>query len=306
MDMMFVLGILTIIFFTSLIIMCFYRTKINVKLWNIIFVIADFLAYSCWSYASYQHGWLDDGWMTLDNISPLMFTVILLCPFMNEKVRSYAYSAIAFLNFGMLVAMYVSPEYTYLYSYAREASFLYTSEAVCHMLCSLFGIYLVLSNQVKADFKHWVKSITFLLPIITFGVILNYIYHKSHFGMDPYGHASIYMIDIFGSYEATLVAYYFGVVMVLTVGMQAVGLIDKITDRLHHGGDGENLDTYIVILDENGGDSANNGENGLCDEALCISKDDIADNGIRTDENTGTNTNENTAANVNECTVVIR
>lgn len=231
-DMMLVLGILTLIFFVSLLIMCLYRSKINVKLWNTIFIIFDFFTYSCWNYASYQQGWLDGGWMTLGNISPLMFTMILLIPFMNEKVKDYVLSAIAFLNVGMLFAMFISPEHSYLFNFNTEASFLYTSEAVCHMLCSIFGIYLVLSGQVKPNFKSWIKSMVFMYSVITFGVILNFIYHKRHFGMDPYGNASIYMIDIFGSFEATLLAYYFGVGLVLTVGMQAVALLDKITTKV--------------------------------------------------------------------------
>ena len=154
MDMTVVLGIFTLIFFVTLSLMCFYRTKINVKLCNILFIIADFLAYSCWNYAAYQKGWLDEGWMTLGNISPLMFTVILLTPFMNDKIRDYAFSAIAALSVGMFLAMLISPEHDYIFNYNTEATFIYTTEAVCHMVCSLYGIYLVLSHQVKPDFKH--------------------------------------------------------------------------------------------------------------------------------------------------------
>ncbi len=231
MDMTVVLGIFTFFFFVTLSIMCFYRSKINVKLWNTLFIIANLIAYSCWNYASYQKGWLRDGWMTLGNISPLMFTVILLIPFVKDWVKDYAYSALAALNVGMFLAMLISPEHDYIFNFNTEATFVYTSEAVCHMVCSLYGIFLVLSHQVKADFKHWVKSIIFTLSIITFGVALNFVYHKNHFGMDPYGSASIYMIDIFGSFWATLVAYYFGVVLVLTVGMQGVSLLDRFTAR---------------------------------------------------------------------------
>lgn len=231
MDMTVVLGIFTFFFFVTLSIMCFYRSKINVKLWNTLFIIANLIAYSCWNYASYQKGWLRDGWMTLGNISPLMFTVILLIPFVKDWVKDYAYSALAALNVGMFLAMLISPEHDYIFNFNTEATFVYTSEAVCHMVCSLYGIFLVLSHQVKADFKHWVKSIIFTLSIITFGVVLNFVYHKNHFGMDPYGSASIYMIDIFGSFWATLVAYYFGVVLVLTVGMQGVSLLDRFTAR---------------------------------------------------------------------------
>ena len=231
MDMTIVLGIFTFFFFVTLSLMCFYRSKINVKLCDILFIIADFIAYSCWNYASYQKGWLDDGWMTLGNISPLMFTIILLIPFMNDKIKEYAYSAIAALNVGMFFAMLISPEHEYIFNFRTEATFIYTTEALCHMVCSLYGIFLVLSHKVKADFDHWVKSMIFTLSIITFGVILNFVYHKRHFGMDPYGSASIYMLNIFGSFWATLVAYYFGVVLVLTIGMQAVAALDRLTTK---------------------------------------------------------------------------
>ena len=231
MDMTVVLGIFTFFFFVTLVIMCFYRSKINIQHWNIAFIICDVLAYSAWTYASYQKGWLRDGWLTLGNISPLMFTVILLTPFMNEKVRDYAYSAIAFLNVGMFFAMIISPEHDYIFNFNTEATFIYTSEAICHMICSLYGIFLVLSHKVKADFKHWIKSVVFTLSIITLGVVLNFVYHKKHFGMDPYGTAKIYMLDLFGGFWATLVAYYFGVVLVLTVGYQAVNMLERFTAK---------------------------------------------------------------------------
>lgn len=229
MDMTVVLGIFTFFFFVTVSLMCFYRSKINVKLCNTIFIIADFIAYSCWNYAAYQKGWLAGGWLTLGNISPLMFTIILLTPFLNDRVKDYAYSAIACLNFGMFFAMLISPEHEYIFNFRTEATFLYTGEALAHMVCALFGIYLVLSHQVKANFKTWLKSVVFTLSIITFGVILNYVFHLKHFGMDPYGSPSIYMLDIFGSFWATLIAYYFGVVLVLTLGMQSVSLLDKLT-----------------------------------------------------------------------------
>lgn len=234
MDMTVVLGIFTFFYFVTLFLMCFYRNKINVRVCNVLFIVADFLAYSSWTYAAYQKNWFNDGWLTLGNISPMTFTVILLIPFMNERVRDYAYSAIAFLSVGMFFAMIISPEHDYIFNFNTEATFIYTTEAVCHMVCSLFGIYLVLSKQVKADFKRWIKSIVFVLSIITFGIILNYVYHRSYFGMDPYGTPAIYMIDIFGSFLATVIAYYFGVVMVLTVGLQATYMLERATARIHH------------------------------------------------------------------------
>lgn len=235
MDMTIILGIFTLFFFTTLFIMCFYRTKINVKFWNTVFVIADLVAYSCWNYAAYHAGWLNTGWMTLGNISPLMFTLILFTPFVKNNVKDCIYSMIACLNCGMFIAMLVSPEHDYIFNFNTEATFIYTSEAVCHLICALCGIYLVLSKQVKANFKTWVKGTVSLLSIITFGVILNFIFHRNHFGMDPYGNAKIYMIDIFSGFWPTLAAYYLGVILVMAIGMQGAALLEHATSRFLDG-----------------------------------------------------------------------
>ena len=268
MDMMLVLGILALIYCISLFLMCVYRFKINTKLWNTVFIIADFVAFSCWTYASYQRGSLGGGWLTLDNISPLMFTMILLTPFMKDRFKDYVFSAIAFLNVGMFVALFISPEHSYIFSFNKEATLMYTAEAICHMLCSLYGIYLILSNQVKPDFGHWLKSAAFLYSVITFSVVLNFVYHRSHFGMDPYGGASIYMIDIFGSFWATIVAYYFGIAVVLTLGMQIAYFVDKATALVHH-------HEYNDVVEQNDTDpTSNDGVNN--DESVNKSEDDTS------------------------------
>lgn len=235
MDMMLMLGILALIYFTIVIVLCLYRYKIrNLKFWNLVFIVADIAAFFCWTYAAYLEGWLHDGWLTLGNISPLMFTMILLTPFMKEGLRDYVYSAIAFLHLGMFLAMLLSPEYVYLFGFHREASLLYTSEAACHLICALFGIYLVLSGQVNADFKHWAKSLAFIYTVIGTSVLLNYIFHRDYFGMDPYGDYSIYMIDIFGSFGATLLAYFAGIALTITVGWQSIRFLDTFTAKFFH------------------------------------------------------------------------
>lgn len=231
MNMITMLGLLTIVYFCSLLLICLYKEHINVKIGNLIFVIIDVLFFFSWNYASYQKGWLDDGFMTLGNISPFIFTLIPFTYMMKDKVKEFAFSAISFLWFGMFIAMYVSPEYAYLFGFNHEANLLYTSEAVCHMLASLFGIYLIITGQVRVEIKNLFKSVVFMYCVIGFGVFLNYVFHKSHFGMDPYGDYSIYMIDIFGSFEATFLAYLLGVFVVLTLGWQIGGLVEKLTHR---------------------------------------------------------------------------
>lgn len=232
MNMQLMLGISVSCYFISLLLICLYRDKINVKFFNGVFIFIDIIFYLCWNIATAQRGGLDDGFMTLENISPYMFTIIPLTMFMSEKVKSYAYSAIAFLCFGMFGALLISPEFHVLSSLKSEADFWYTSEAVCHMLCSLFGMYLMITKQVKTDFSSWVKSIVFMWGSVTFGLVINLMLDTTCFNMHP-DHYRIYMLDIFRSFEATAVAYYLGILVVLTIGMQAGHLLSRLVDKLH-------------------------------------------------------------------------
>ena len=47
--------------------------------------------------------------------------------------------------------------------------------------------------------------------------------------MNPYGQYGIYFIDIFGSFGATLIAYYVGVLLVLTIGWHVGRIFVKLT-----------------------------------------------------------------------------
>ena len=233
MDMMLVLGILAAVFFVSLTVICLYREQLNLRVWNAMFIIVDVIFYFVWNLGMYEHGWLKDGFETLGNISPMIFTVIPLTVFMNEKVKRYAFSAIAFLWAGMFLALFISPEYAYLYDYRTEASVLYTGEALCHMWASLFGIYLILTGQVKLNMQSWLRALAFMYSVIGFGVFLNVFFHRSNFGMDPYGDYGIYFLDIFGTFEATLLAYLLGVLAVLTIGLELGYLMEKLVQVKH-------------------------------------------------------------------------
>ena len=233
MNMTQMVGIMVFFFFVSLTVICLYHQHINKKIGNLIFIIVDIIFFLGWNYAAYMRGSLDDGFMTLDNISPFIMTLIPLTPLLNEKVKTYCNSAIAFLWMGMFLALSISPEHSYLFNYNHEATFLYAAEAACHLVAALYGIYLIISGQVICDFKHLVKSAVCLYSVIGFGVVLNFIFHKSHFQMDPYCSYSIYMIDIFGNFTATLLAYIFGVILVLIIGMQTGYLVNKMVSKIH-------------------------------------------------------------------------
>ena len=220
MNMILMLGIVTFLYFFSLTLMCFYREKMNPKFWNVIFVVTDILFFFCWNLAGYERGWMKDRFMTLDNISPMMCTMIGLLFFMSPKVAQHCKCAVAFLSFGMFCAMLISPERAYLFSFDEQADFLYASEALCHMIMALFGAYLILSKQVKLNSKDFFKSAVFVYSIVGFGVLLNFIFKKDFFGMTPYGDYNIYGVRLFGSFWATLLGYLVGIFLVLLFGLQ--------------------------------------------------------------------------------------
>ena len=178
-------------------------------------------------------GWFKGNeFLTLGNISPLSFTLIALCPFMSEKVRDYVYSTISCLWVGMFIAFIFSPSHAYLFSFREQANLNYAAEAACHILCSLFGVYLVITRQVKLHAKTLVKAMICLYSIISMAVVLNFVYHRNYFGMNPYGKYSIYMLDLFGSFWATLLAYFLGIFVVLVLGWQACrGVIYMLDGR---------------------------------------------------------------------------
>ena len=244
MNMMQMVAIMVGCYFITLTLLCVCRDIINVKVANTVFMIVDLIFFLAWNYAAYLRGWLEDGYMTLENISPFIMTLIPFTALLSDRVRKYCDSAIAFLWLGMFLALLISPQHAYIFNYNIEASLIYTSEAACHLLASLYGAYLIISGQVKCDFKTWGKSIVCMYSVIGFGVILNYLFHTGNFGMNPYGGYTIYMVDVLGSFWATLVAYLLGVMFVLTIGMQVGRALNNLVVAAHTGAIGdENADS---------------------------------------------------------------
>ena len=223
---------MVLVFFTSFAVMCHYRDKMDPKIWNLAFIVADAVFFFCWNYADFERGALEKGWMTFENISPFVCTMIPLTLIMNDKVKQAAYDTLAAFSVGLFVALMISPEHAYLYNFHTEANFMYTAEAACHLVAALFGIYLVLSKQVVPNFRAWCRTIVFIYSVIGFGVFLNYAFHKTYFGFNPYGSSSIYMIDIFATSEVTLVAYLAGVLVVLTLGLQCMYALMQALDKI--------------------------------------------------------------------------
>ena len=221
---------ITPVFFTALFLMCFYRDRLrHHPMIHHLFIGVCAVFFYCWNYAAYELRWLEEGFMTLQNISPFICTIILLTPFMKEKIRDFTYAAIALLSFGMFVALFVSPEVEYVVNFHQSAKLIHVTEAACHCVMGLYGFYLVLSGRVQVCAKTYRRSLIFTYSVIGYGLFLNYFFHRSFFGMNMYGDHSIYFMDLFGSFEVTLLAYLFGVFFTLTAGYLVCMGIDRLS-----------------------------------------------------------------------------
>lgn len=227
MSMMAMVATLIVVFFTSVALIVFYFYKVDPRYGNLFFVILN-IVFFLGFYLNDYYTSSSFSFMTLDNISPFTFTVIPLIYIMHDKIKKFFLPAVAFLSVGMFCAMIITPQYSYLFSFNNVASFAYTLDALCHLNCSLFGIYLIASGQVKLTFKNLGKAAIFMYSVITFVVIINALFHTNYFGMCPYGGYSIYMLNLFEDYWSTLLAYLVGVLFVLFAGFG----INYITQKL--------------------------------------------------------------------------
>ena len=172
MPMMVMLIICVFVYFISLISILIYNKNFNDKYVMIFFTIVNtslFIGYCINEY--YRKGYFE--FLTFDQISPFMFTMLPLSFLMNKKVQHSYYCTAAFLSLGMLVAMLVSPQEAYLVSYKADATILYVLDTLEHLIFSLFGVYLVCSGKVKLTFKNFRNAMLFIYTVITFVVIVD-------------------------------------------------------------------------------------------------------------------------------------
>ena len=220
MSMMGMTLVLISIYFATIIFMLTFLERSNTRIGNAIFIIINIIVFWGLNMCYYKPEAGNFRFLVFDNISPFTFTFMPFLVLFRGKVAEFFKSAIAFLSVGMIVAMMITPQYAYLMNFNNTAGVDYLLDALCHLNCSLFGIYLVLTGQVKLSYKNFVRSVIFMYSAITLVVAMNYIFGTNFFGMCPYGGYSIYMFNLFEDYWATLLAYYLGVLGVLYTGFE--------------------------------------------------------------------------------------
>ena len=203
----------------------------NIKLFNCIFVAMVFIPYVIVCAVVYKsvgfYDWNFQNTLPVANVSPFMFTLTPLTLILPKAVRKHIYLLISMLCVGMFVSSVLGCLYNASIGYKFHFHFLL--DYISHIILSLFGIYLVRTEQVKLTRKNCLISSSIILGSATVMLILNLIFDTSFFGLSLRGKHNIYNTVLVESSYLSALLYYAGLIGVLALGFAASYIASKKT-----------------------------------------------------------------------------
>ncbi len=226
MPIMAIVIIFAIVYFAVFSTMLVYQKQLNPKYTIATFTTVNLiLLLGVWLFNYFERNKFE--FFLLDQISPCMFTLLVFSYFLKDEIKDVFYSTAAYFSTGMLLAMLLSPGATYIQGGQENDMILYTIDILQHLNFSLFGIYLVLSQTAKINAKSFRNSLVFIFSIISFVLVINFVFHQNFFGLGYYSDFGIYTLDLFDSYWLTLLVYLAGVFTVVILGFGVNKLLLK-------------------------------------------------------------------------------
>ncbi len=152
--------------------------------------------------------------LPIANISPFVFFTLplaLLPPF-----KKVLFPLITFLSVGMIFSIEIS-NIRFIES-NTSYNFALTLDGLAHVGYTLFGIYLVVSHQVRLNLRSFLLGGVSILSVVAAILVLNYILHTSFFGLNLYGEHSIYELVICSSSILSATIYILGLIFFLILG----------------------------------------------------------------------------------------
>ena len=201
----------------------------NVEVWNWIFSSSVFVLYISLSLKVYFdvgfYDWNFQNTLPVANVSPFMFSIVLIIQLLPEKIRKHFYLLISLLSVGM----FLSAAFTCLYNAMRNYRFIphFMLDCLAHYLLSLWGIYLVRTKQVEIKRKNLLISSSIIVGVAFLMLILNLIFDTSFFGLSLNGKHNIYNLVIVESSLLSAVLYFIGLLFVLLMGYVLSQIVNK-------------------------------------------------------------------------------
>lgn len=189
----------------------------NIKLINSLLCVTIFLCYAFFVFVIYLdvglYDWNFLNTMPTANVSPFMFFTLPLLLIEPKKIKTYHLTLISLLSAGMLLSTLVNIGSYFFREYKFHIHFLL--DFISHILLSLYGIYLVYTNQVTLNKKNCLGGVIMIFSVVLLMIILNICFDTSFFGLSLNGKHNIYNNVIVDNSYLSMFIYIFGLSIVL-------------------------------------------------------------------------------------------
>ena len=203
----------------------------NTKLWNGLFSFAIFSCYLCVVIRVYCsvgfYDWNFQNTLPVANVSPFMFTLVGCIHLIPSRIKKHLYLLISLLSVGMLLSSVLGCIYNASIHYKFHLHFL--ADYLAHILLSLWGVYLIKSQQVKPTKRNAIISSSIILGVACTMLILNVILDTAYFGLSLNGKHNIYNNVLTPNSYLSAMLYFLGLGGVLGIGY----LYGRILSRKH-------------------------------------------------------------------------
>ena len=205
------------------------------KIADFIFAFLIFALYVAHSFIIFRdvgfYDWNYQNTLPTANVSPFMFVLTPIILVFPKAIKPYFFLLISLLSFGMLSSAILGCAFNAFRNYAFHYHF--AMDYTAHIIISLFGIYLVKTEQVKPTPKKCLISSLIIFAVATLMLILNAIFDTAFFGLSLSGKHTIYnSVIVENSYLSALI-YFTGLATVLFLGYLYIKIINKKSDVLY-------------------------------------------------------------------------
>lgn len=206
------------------------------KSWNVLFTLVVFGLYAYCLLSIYIDVGADDWNFTnalpTANVSPFTFACVGLSLFFPRIIKYRFLTLLSLLSVGMLAASLIECVSYFLRGYAFH--YVIGMDVAAHVVLSLYGVYLVESEQVETDVKNVFLSGCIILLVAVVMLALNAIFHTSFFGLSVYGDHNIYGMVLTKDRVLSALLYFTGLCDILLIGNFYLHLLKRKNNRRLH------------------------------------------------------------------------
>ena len=202
--------------------LCVYLMKYmqKTRLYNLLFMAGVYIPYAALCIYLYfdvgLYDWNFQNTLPVANVSPFMFSLMPILLFLPQCIKKHLQLLVSLLTVGMFMSTVVNCFYFASIGYAFHPHFLL--DYVAHFSLSLFGIYLIRSEQAEVKWQNGAISAAIISGVAVAMLILNVIFDTAFFGLSLNGKHNIYNNVLVDNSYLSAFLYFIGLFFVLFLG----------------------------------------------------------------------------------------